>query len=210
MLWPTVRMYMDSTICEKNLLNCSCVRWCAATCLTCGCGSNRCCLGHWGNTHKSDNWIETRQQLAVSIVEIIRQKKRGKILMRKSIFFQDKLWQTSRYNLSCDHCFLCDTLVKIYGNSGRDLESRHFVQKSPLLCELPQWLERLLVKERNVHVVSVTEMVSLSDSSLKTAVNRTSYSVDGFRPVRTYLLLLPLKTTYIRETQFRFLCLVKI
>lgn len=71
-------------------------------------------------------------------------------------------------------------------------------------------MERLLVKEGNVHVVSMTEMVSLSDSSLKTAVNRTSYSVDGFRPVRTYLLLLPLKTTYIRETQFRFPYVVKI
>lgn len=46
----------------------------------------------------------------------------------------------------------------------------------------------------------MTEMVSLSDLSLKTAVNRTSYSVDGFRPVRTYLLLLPLKTTYAQET----------
>lgn len=122
--------------------------------------------------------------------------------MRKSIFFQDKLWQTNRYQPQLWSLFSLWHFGKDLWKfqTGWNLESGHFLQKSPLMYEQPQWLERLLVKERNVHVVSMTEMVSLSDSSLKTAVNRTSYSVDGFRPVRTYLLLLPLKTTYIRNT----------
>ena len=52
----------------------------------------------------------------------------------------------------------------------------------------------------HLHVVSITETVSLSDSSLNIAVSMTSYSVDGLRPVRMYLLSLPLRTTYTGGT----------
>lgn len=45
-------------------------------------------------------------------------------------------------------------------------------------------------------MVSITETVSLSDLSLNMAVNITSYSVDGLRPIRKYLLSLPPKMTY--------------
>lgn len=41
--------------------------------LTRGCGGNRCCLGHWGNT-KSINYIirAKTQQLPISIAQVIR------------------------------------------------------------------------------------------------------------------------------------------
>lgn len=52
-----------------------------------------------------------------------------------------------------------------------------------------------------VHVVSTTETVSLSNSSLNTAVNMTSYSVDGRRLLRMYLFLLPSKSTWRSETR---------
>lgn len=51
-----------------------------------------------------------------------------------------------------------------------------------------------------IHVVSTTETVSLSNSSLNTAVNMTSYWVDGRRLLRMYLFLLPSKSTWRSET----------
>lgn len=51
-----------------------------------------------------------------------------------------------------------------------------------------------------VHVVSTTDTVSLSNSSLNTAVNMTSYSVDGRRLLRMYRFLLPSKSTWRSET----------
>lgn len=59
-------------------------------------------------------------------------------------------------------------------------------------------------------MVSMTETVSLSDWSLKTAVNITSYSVEGLRLVRMYLLSLPLKTNYKTETHKSHLTIYSI
>lgn len=157
----------------------------------------------------------------MSIGEIIRQKKEGKHWWENQ--YSSKIYcdRQININLSCAQCFLSDTLVKINGNSklvqSTGMKSCNYYTFSPekptdvRVTTSKSAADRLLlIKDWNLHVVSMTEMVSLSDSSLKTAVNRTSYPVDGFKPVRTYLLLLPLKMTYSRETQCSFYCFVKI
>lgn len=53
----------------------------------------------------------------------------------------------------------------------------------------------------HLHVVSMTETVSLSDSSSNMAVSRTSYLVEGLRPSTVYLFSLPLKITYDKKNR---------